>query len=274
MARICFRIVLATILGLLAWPAVAEKLTFGVGPQQSTTELAKRWVPILQYLSAKSGVELSFQTARDIPRFQQEMRAGRYDFAFINPIHYTIVHRSSGYHAFAREKDGKLTGVLVARRNSVRALEELRGLPIAFPSPSAIAATAIPLAHLKDQRISVEPRYVISMDSVYRAVAKGMFVAGGGEMRTLSMLDPAIREQLEIIWQAEPLPPFVFAAHPRVAAADVARLRKAMEDMHNDSRGVALLKSIGFTGITAASVADYAALRGSRLVAAMESQAR
>ena len=274
MASICSRILFVTILGLLAAPAVAAKLTFGVGPQQSATELAKRWVPILQYLSAKSGVELSFQTARDIPTFQQEMQAGLYDFAFINPVHYTIFHRSSGYEAFAREKDGKLTGVLVARRNSVRTLEDLRGMPIAFPSPSAIAATAIPLAHLKERRIAVEPQYVVSMDSVYRAVAKGMFIAGGGEMRTLSMLDPAIREQLEIIWQAEPLPPFVFAAHPRVAAADVARLRKAMEDMHNDPRGAALLKSISFAGITATSDADYVALRGSPLVAAIEGQAR
>lgn len=273
MASICFRILFITLLGL-ALPLRAATLTFGVGPQQSASELAKRWVPVLEYLSGKTGLQLRFQTARDIPMFQQEMNAGRYDIAYINPVHYIIFHRSSGYQAFARDKDSKLTGVLVARRQSVRSLEDLRGMPIAFPSPTAIAATAIPLAHLNERQIQIEPRYVVSMDSVYRAVAKGMFVAGGGEMRTLSMLDPQIRDQLEVVWQADPLPPFLFAAHPRVTASDIAKLRNAMEGMHTDPRGAALLKSIGFSSIGATSDGDYAAMRTSPLVAAIERQAR
>ncbi len=97
----------------------AEALTtvysFGIGPQQSATELAKRWTPILQYLSEKSGLVLQFRTAKDISTFQHQMRDGVFDFAYINPYHYLLFRKSAGYTAFAHEKDGKLIGVLPFR---------------------------------------------------------------------------------------------------------------------------------------------------------------
>jgi len=52
---------------------------------------------------------------------------------------------------------------------------------------------------LSDNDIEFEPNYVKSHDSVYRAVAAGLFPAGGGVTRTFNSLDPAIREDLRII---------------------------------------------------------------------------
>lgn len=254
---------------LLSGGSNAAELIFGIGPQQSPTELAKRWVPVIQYLSEAAGVPMRFITARDIPTFQQEMQAGTYDLAYINPVHYTLFNRVAGYRAFAKEQDGKLVGVLVARRGNVHTLEQLHAKTVAFPSASAIAATLLPMAHLAEKNIAVTPQYVVSMDSVYRAVAKGLFPAGGGEMRTLGTIDPEIRDQLEVIWRADPLPPFAFAAHPRTSPTQIAKVLKAMEEMSHDARGASLLKSINFKGIVAASDADYAALRDSKLLSAI-----
>ena len=57
-------------------------LHFAIVPQQSPRELAKRWGPILQYISEHSGVSLQFQTANSLTTYQQEMKTGRYDICF------------------------------------------------------------------------------------------------------------------------------------------------------------------------------------------------
>ena len=89
---------LASLIGLqftLAQAAQAPVYSFGIGPQQSASELAKRWTPILQYLSEKTGIELQFRTGKDIPTFQEQMRDGGFDFAYINPYHYLLFRKSA-----------------------------------------------------------------------------------------------------------------------------------------------------------------------------------
>lgn len=237
-------------------------ISFGVGPQQSASELAKRWVPIFQYLSEKTGYDIQFTTAKDIPTYQQQAKEGFFDMLYINPYHYTLFNKSAGYDVFATEKDAKLVGVLVVRKDSpYNSVADLNGMNLAFPSPNAVTATVLPLAHFKENNISVTPNYIVSMDSVYRAVAKGLYPAGGGEQRTFNSLDPEIRSQLRILWSAEPFPAFIFAAHPRVPKDVVKRVQAAMLEIDKDPKGMELLKVINLKGIVSAKDSDYDSVR-------------
>ena len=236
--------------------------TFGIGPTHSPTELAKRWTPIMQYLSEKSGVPLQFKTAKDIPTFQQQMREEVYDFAHINPYHYLLYHKGSGYTAFAREKDGKLVGVLLVKKDGpIQDVNQLNGATVAFPAANALAATWLPVHMLREKNITVTPQYVNSLDSVYRSVAKGLFPAGGGEMRTLGTIEPEVKNQLRILWTSETLPPFPFVVHPRVPKDVVAKVQKALNQMDGDPQGIALLKANNFNGMEETDDADYDAMR-------------
>jgi len=255
-------LVLMAVFSVQAQDVAPSSYSFGIGPQQSATELAKRWTPVMQYLSEKSGVSLQFKTAKDIPTFQQLMSEGAYDFAFINPYHYTVFNKKAGYLAFAQEHEGKLIGVLVVKKDGpIKDLHQLHGQTVAFPAANALAATWLPMRFLKEQGISVTPQFVNSMDSVYRGVAKGLFPAGGGEMRTLGTIDPEIRNQLQVIWTSEPLPPFTFAAHPRVPKDVVLKVQKAMDEMDSQPPGMALLKTLNFKGMRKADDSDFNAMR-------------
>ena len=239
-----------------------EGYSFGIGPQQAATELAKRWMPVMRYLSEKSGVPLQFRTAKDIPTFQQQMKEGVFDFTFSSPYHYTLFHKSAGYNAFAREKDGRLVGVLVVKRDGpIHDVAQLGGMTAAFPAANALAATWLPMIHLKEKNITVTPQYVNSMDSVYRSVAKGLFPVGGGEMRTLGSIDPEVKKQLRVLWSSDALPPFTFAAHPRVPKDAVLKVQKAMDAMDSDPQGRALLKAINFKGMESATDEEYNVMR-------------
>lgn len=237
-------------------------LVFGVVPQQSASDLAKAWTPILDYLGRKTGQTLRFATAKDIPTFEQRLAAGEYDVAYMNPYHYTVFHRQPGYRLLAKEKDRQLKGIIVVRRDSpIGDIAQLKGETLAFPGPAAFAATLLPQAQLHKLGIPVAAKYVSSHDSVYLAVARGVYAGGGGIPRTFENMDAATREQLRILWRTPGYTPHAIAIHPRVAGKVAGSLQAALLSMVDDPQGAALLKSIGFNALVAASDADYDDIR-------------
>lgn len=240
--------------------AFAAPYSFAIVPQQSATELARAWGPLLKYLSEKSGQPLMFHTAKDIPTFEARVAAGEYDFVYLSPYTYTAVSRKAGgnYLAFAREKDVKLKGILVVRRDSgIKDLADLQGRTVAFPTAGAIGASLIPRAQLAGQGVRIEPIYVSSHDSVYLAVARGIYPAGGGVERTLAAQPANVREALRVLWTTPGYTPHPFAAHARVPAAVVDAVRKAMLGMQGDAAGKALLAPLNVKGFQPANDAQY-----------------
>ena len=51
----------------------SQPLIFGVVPQQSAIELAKKWNPILASLSSTTQLDIQFRTAKDIPTFDTRL---------------------------------------------------------------------------------------------------------------------------------------------------------------------------------------------------------
>lgn len=236
--------------------------TFGIGPTQSATELTKRWSPFIQYLSEKSGVPLQFKTSSDLAIFKQQFLNSVFDFGLLNPYHYLISRKASGYTAFAHEKNEKLYALLVVRKDSpITDVKQLKGKTLAFPSPTAFIGTWVQMAMLKENNIDVYRQYVNSMDSSYLSVAKGLFPAGGGESRTWGALDPKVKKQLRVLWNSEAYPPFAFMVHPRVPQGDVLKVLHAMETMDTDPQGIELLKAVNMKGIEKATDEDYNKMR-------------
>lgn len=239
---------------------------FAIVPQQSPRELAKRWGPIIQYISDRSGVPLQFQTANSLTTYQQEMKAGLYDISFINAYYYAAFSKDAGYKVFAQEKDAKFVGIMVVRKDSpYQTLEDLEGKQLAFSAPMAVTSM-LAYTQLKAKNINFTANYVISMDSVYRSVAKGLFPAGQGEARTFGSMEPEIRDQLRILWSSDPMPPFTFSAHSRVPQAVLQKVQKAMLEMADDPEGRDLLKAINMKGIAVAQDSEYDAVRKLKLL--------
>ena len=236
-------------------------LTFGIVPQQSATRLAREWIPLLTHLGKQAGVQLKFATAKDIPTFETCLAQGAYDIAYMNPYHYTVFHDVPGYIAFARQAEKQLKGLIVARRESTLAsLRDLDNHTVAFPSPAAFGASVVPRAEMEGEGIAIQPRYVNSHDSVYRAVASGLAPAGGGVLRTFNSIDERIRSQLKVIYQTREYTPHAFAAHPRVPKEQVEALVKAM--LAVKEMAPKLLKTLGMKGFQSAQDKDWDDIRG------------
>lgn len=252
-------------------PALADtpvplKLTFGVVPQQTASQLARVWTPILAYLGSKTGYTIEFRTAPDTVTFENRVAAGEFDFAYFNPSHYATqrvaASGSSGYLAMARERDAQLAGVVVVSKDSgYKSLRDLNGVTMAFPSPGAFAASILPNLSLRHMGVSVVPKYVASHESVYRTVARGLYPAGGGNAKTYEQVDPAVRAQLRILWKSQPYTPHPIAVHPRIPREVAQRVIAVLLAMANDSQGRVLLKEAGFNGFMVAEDRDYDDMR-------------
>ncbi|MDX1697609.1 MAG: phosphate/phosphite/phosphonate ABC transporter substrate-binding protein, partial [Thiohalobacterales bacterium] len=204
--------------------------SFAIVPQQAPSKLLKSWGPVLRYLQEQTGHRFIFRTAPDIPTFEDRVRAGEYDFAYMNPYHFTVFNRGDeGYQAVARARDKLIRGIIVVPRNStIESLADLEGKELAFPAPGAFAASVLPRANLTAAGIKFDAKYVSSHDSVYQSVARGLYPAGGGVERTLNATDPAVREQLRILWKTPGYTPHAIAARQDVPVDVVDAVRQAL----------------------------------------------
>ena len=233
-------------------------LTVGIVPQQSASELARVWIPVLGALSERAGLSLRFATAPDIPAFEKRLAAGAYDVAYMNPYHYSVFAQKPGYVAFAKEKGRRLRGLVVVRKDSmIKDMKELAGQQIAFPAPAAFAATVLVRAEFERMGVPITPVFVKSHESVYLNVAQRQIEAGGGIVRTLQTMDAPVRDELRVLWQTKDYTPHAFAAHPRVPAADLQALRAAMSTADSDPKMRSVLEGIGFKGFDAAQDTEW-----------------
>lgn len=244
----------------------ADTLTFGVVPQQSASTLARLWTPIAQRLGEKTGLDIRFATAPDIPEFERRLARGEYDVAYMNPYHFVVFNEKPGYRALAHASDKRIRGIIVTRKdNPIAELQSLDGQRLAFPAPAAFAASILTRAKLASLSIAFEPVYVSSHDSVYRAVAQGLFPAGGGVMRTFRNVDPAIRDQLRVLWTTDGYTPHAIAAHPKLDDVTRMRLTEALVGLAQDETGRILLHAIGLKGFVAANDAAWDDVRSLEL---------
>jgi phosphonate transport system substrate-binding protein len=238
--------------------AQQEVLTFGIVPQQAASKLARLWSPLLDYLNRQTGLKIQFATAKDIPTFERQLNAGEYDFAYMNPYHFTVFNKYPGYQAVARARDKKIKGIIVVRKDSpVQSIQDLNNMTLAFPAPAAFAASILPRSELVSRVVNFQPRYVSSHDSVYRAVAKEIFPAGGGVIRTFKNVAPQIRDQLKVLWTSQGYTPHAIAAHPGTSAEAVSLLQSALVTMEQSAEGKALLERIKIKGFEAAENKDW-----------------
>ena len=249
-------------LSVYPWKQVSKDfphvLTLGIVPQQAPSALERRWAPLVEYLEKELDLTIYLKTASSIPTFEARCREGRYDLAYMNPYHYVAFSEATGYRAFARQKDKRIKGIMVMRKDREdQSLASLDQSKLAFPSPAAFAASLLTRAHLKSINVAFEPVYVRSHDSVYKAVAEGLYPSGGGVKRTFASTDPKVREQLKIAWTTKAFTPHALASHPRVPQFIINKIQVALAKLDAKTKFPHILKPINFNGFIKAQHEDW-----------------
>ncbi len=213
------------LLGLSVTQAV--ELTLAVVPQFPPIETYKRWAPVVEMISTKTGIKIDLRTYASIPEFERAILAGEPDLVFMNPYHQVMVKRD--YIPILRDST-PLEGILVVRKDSpYQSVKDLDGKTIAFPAPNAYAAALYMRALLTERHgIKFTAKYVKTHSNVYRHVALGEASAGGGVNNTFEREPPEIKGQLRILYNTPPSAPHPLSAHKRVAVRVTEAIKNAI----------------------------------------------
>lgn len=163
------------------------------------------------------------------------MGRGAFDFMFTNH-NFQTEYEGAGYRVVARWKGEPVRGAIVVLEDSpLRTLGELAGRPVAFPSPDAFVAYAVPMFALQRARVTVGEIFAGNQDGALAQLQARRVDAAAVNSRFLEQYGarkPAFRYR--VLYRSEPYPELPVVVHPRVSAGAAAAVRDALIGMDRD----------------------------------------
>lgn len=241
-------------------------LVLGVMPSLPPTKLFMKYQPLADYLTKKSGIPVTISTAPSFQEYIVRLQNGEYELILPNPYQYIMVSKTLGYTPLAKVRGVPFQGLIVVRKDSgISNVADLKGKKIAYPDPSALAATMQVRAYLKRQGIDPErdtmESYAASQDSVILGVYQRLFDAAGTWPEALDAMPDDIRRELKVLAETETLPHRPIAVRGDVPSDLADKVKDALLLIGNDPEGQNILASLGYKGFEEASDSDYDEVR-------------
>lgn len=236
--------------------------------QHSLELTAAYWNPILDYVSAKSGVRLSLRLGRTSAETTAAVVAGQADFAFSNHL-FSPERAKLGWTVFGRRNTPPLSGqIIVPGNSSIKTLAELADKDVAAPGAEALVAYKVPFAHLLDKKIAAKPVFAGNLDAAFMQMISGRAVAMSTNSQMVSEYEARENQSFRVLWSSAPFNDLALMASPRISSAQVRAVGAAFFGMHRDPVGQKVLenaaqvvKSKDPVSFIPATQADYAAYR-------------
>jgi phosphonate transport system substrate-binding protein len=248
---------------LAAAPTAAADVhyTFGVLNQQSPAVTAERWSPILARVSAASGVALRLKMGATVEETDRMMGRGEFDFMFTNH-NFQPEYESVGYRVIARWAGEPIRCVIaVVEDGDVHNLKQLEGRRVAFPSPDAFVAYAVPSLAIKQAGVKVTEVFAGNQEGALAQLKARRVDAAAVNSRFLAQYAAAAGMSVREIFVSDGFPELPVIAHPRVPAAHVARVRRALLGLRSDPAAAPILAGAKSQGFEAATDRDYDSVR-------------
>ena len=204
-------------------PQQRDYLVFGFLPIVSSERLARRFSPLVAYLSRALEIEIRMETAPSFEEFiRRTHQEHHYDLLFTAPHLFYLAKQKQGYQALVRVDKAGMKAVIVAPRSSpIDTLEDLRGHRLATTDSLALATVLIRSTLIqsgidpdRDLTLVATPSHNASLLSSYQ----GTTDASGLILPLFQHSRAEIRNAMKIIAETRSVP------HMPVAVAPASRL--------------------------------------------------
>ncbi|MEI7739868.1 MAG: putative selenate ABC transporter substrate-binding protein [Betaproteobacteria bacterium] len=129
-------------------------------PDESPTELQRKFKPLGEYLSKETGLKIEFTPVTDYAAVVEALATKKIDMAWLGGFTYVQAKiRSNGsvVPIIQRAEDEKFTSVFIVPSSStLKSLGELKGKTIAFGSPSSTSGHLMPRYFLMQAGLNVD----------------------------------------------------------------------------------------------------------------------
>jgi phosphonate transport system substrate-binding protein len=238
-----------------------KPLAFGVLNQQSPIRTAERWNPILQYVSNTTGVPLQLRMGPTVQDTNAMMGRGELDFVFTNH-NFQSEYTAIGFVVLARWAGDPIHGVIAVPSDSpIQSLRQLAGRRVAFPSRDAFVGYAVPVLALKEAGVTVEEVMAANQEGALAQLKARRVDAAAVNSRFLAQYAEREGVSFRPIFESAGFPDLAVIAHPKVPAATVEKVRRALIGMKTDPGAAPILAHVGFKGFDPATDRDYDGVR-------------
>lgn len=230
--------------------------------------MATYWNPIIQYVSAKSGVKLNLKIGRTSADTTAYVLTQEVEFVFSNHL-FSPEREKLGWKVFGRRNSPPIQSEIVVPAGSpITDLSQLRGQEVVFPGPEAFIAYKVPYAHLLNAGIDVQVVFGGNQNGALAQLFAGKVKAAGGNSQLIEGYGHREHRQFRVLWRSEPYYDLALMVSGRVPEKDAQAVAQAFFGMHKDPAGLAILResdrSVGINDPIAfvpATAADYEAYR-------------
>jgi phosphonate transport system substrate-binding protein len=130
-------------------PVLAQDiLRISAIPDESPTELQRKFKPLAEYLSKETGMKVEFTPVTDYAAVVEALATKKIDMAWLGGFTYVqtkIRTNGTANPIIQRAEDEKFTSVFIVPADSpLKTLSELKGKTIAFGSPSSTSGHLMP----------------------------------------------------------------------------------------------------------------------------------
>ncbi|MFY1667711.1 phosphate/phosphite/phosphonate ABC transporter substrate-binding protein [Pseudomonas sp. Pseu.R1] len=254
-----------------------QSLRIAVIPKKSMDELLQEQKPLLDRLSAATGLPVEVVPSSSYESVVDAIVSGGVDIAWLGPASYMLAYQRDPRiepfasltiaHSFFTPAGHHYQALLLARPEVASNLKDLRGKRVILTDPASTSGSVIPNAEFSEEvgmplaqffaAIAYSGSHDKSLDALINRKADAAFVSSvrADEYLTNGLIQ---RDTFKILWRSEPIyyDPFVFSG--TLCSRLKAKVRAAML---NDQQGLAtFLDSQKASGIVPVSHAEYASL--------------
>lgn len=142
-SRLAFPLVFAA----LALPLHAQSLKVSAIPDESPTELLRKFRPLGAYLESQTGMKVSWTPVNDYPAVVEGLAANRIDLAWLGGFTFVQARLRTGNAmpiAQRVEDERFISYYIVPKASTVNTLQDLKGRTFAFGSPASTSGHLMP----------------------------------------------------------------------------------------------------------------------------------
>lgn len=249
-------------------------LLIGLIPEQNIFKQIERYEPLADYLSEKIGRKVKLIILIRYGNIIDNFISLGLDGAFFGSFTYTLAHAKLGVDAIARPEsvDGTSTyhGLIFVRKDSgIKTAKDMKDKIFVFIDKATTAGYLLPQAYFKKHGIENYKAYLKETyfsgtheNAIYDVLNKKADI--GAAKNTvyyrLADVDSRIKNELVIFERSPDVPENGLAVRKDLDISIKNKLKKALLNMHNDTKGIKILRDFGAKRFIETTDNDYASV--------------
>jgi phosphonate transport system substrate-binding protein len=225
-------------------------LVFQIHPYLPSSELLKKFSPLINYLESSLKIEIEINISKDYQKHIEIVGNDKVDIAYMGPASYVkMVDKFGNKPLLARlEINGSplFRGVIVTNKSSsVKSITDLRGKRFAFGDPDSTMSYIVPLTVMYDEGINLKDLANHTFLNGHSNVALGVLIGDfdAGAIKEEVFHEYKDRGLIDLEWTPK-ISEHLFVTKSSLPDETINKLRAALLSIKDDPDANRIMSSI------------------------------